>query len=65
MWIVEAGEGGTGTVRRRGVDIGDITGEGIEIIQGLDDGEHVVTAGVSRIIDGQQVQFTEDQETSS
>ena len=33
--------------------------EGLEIIEGLSDGELVVTAGVSRIVDGQKVRLLE------
>jgi multidrug efflux pump subunit AcrA (membrane-fusion protein) len=44
-------------VRRRDVSIGELTGEGIEIRQGLRDGERIVTAGVSRLSEGQRVKL--------
>ncbi len=53
----EDGGGELGTARRRPVAIGDLTPEGIEIKDGLTDGELLITAGVRRIQDGQQVKF--------
>lgn len=44
-----------GSVRRRPVRVGELTSGGLEILGGLEDGERVVTAGVSRIQDGQRV----------
>ncbi len=55
VFVLEPGEGELGTARRRPVSIGDLTPEGIEIKDGLVDGELLVTAGVRRIQDGQQV----------
>jgi RND family efflux transporter MFP subunit len=57
VWILQAADDGTGVVHRRGVEIGDITGDGIEILDGLEDGEFIVTAGVSRITAGQRVRL--------
>lgn len=51
------GESGVGLIRRRPVRIGEMTTQGMEILEGLSDGEHVVVAGVSRIEDGLRVQF--------
>ena len=45
------------TVHRRDVTIGDLVTEGLEILHGLEDGDIVVTAGVSRIVDGQKVRL--------
>ncbi len=55
VFVLERGEGELGTARRRPVSIGDLTPEGIEIRDGLADGELLITAGVRRIQDGQQV----------
>ena len=53
---VVTGEGeDLGTVHRRPVVVGELVGEGIEVLQGLQDGERVVTVGVSRIEEGQKV----------
>ena len=56
-FVVEPGEEGIGIARRRTVDVGDLTAEGLEVLEGLNDGEIVVTAGISRIADGQQVRL--------
>jgi len=52
-----------GTVERRPVVVGELVGEssvaGLEVLEGLSDGERVVTVGASRIEDGQQVRLQE------
>lgn len=50
-------EPGVGIVHRKPVVIGDLVEEGIEVFEGLADGDRVVTAGVSRLADGQRVKF--------
>ncbi len=42
---------------RTAVKVGAITAEGIEIIEGIDSGDDVVTAGVSKIYNGQMVKL--------
>lgn len=59
VFVVEPGEQGFGVAARRPVVIGDFTEEGIEILEGLSDGERVVTAGVSKLRDGQKVRIAE------
>jgi multidrug efflux system membrane fusion protein len=46
---------GEAIVRRRAVTLGELSQSGIEIIDGLEVGDRVVTAGVSVIRDGQRV----------
>ena len=55
VYILESTDDGFGTVRRRAVEVGELTDRGIVIEDGLEDGELVVTAGVSRINDGLRV----------
>jgi len=50
-------ESGVGIVHRKPVVIGDLVEDGIEVFEGLTDGDRVVTAGVSRLVDGQRVKF--------
>jgi len=50
-------EEGYGIVKRKPVNVGELTTEGLEIFEGLKDGELVVTAGISQIVDGQKVKF--------
>ncbi|MCP4546518.1 MAG: efflux RND transporter periplasmic adaptor subunit [bacterium] len=57
VFIIELAEEGYGIARRRKVHIGELTSEGLEIINGLQEGDLVITAGVSRIIDGQKVKL--------
>jgi RND family efflux transporter MFP subunit len=55
--LVPSDEPGVGRVRRKDVEVGDLTREGLEIISGLTEGEEVVTAGVRRLTDGQRVRL--------
>lgn len=55
VWVVERGGEGRGTVHRRSVEVGAFEAEGIELEEGVEDGELVVTAGVSRISEGLEV----------
>jgi len=57
LFVVEPGEQGTGVARRREVTVGQLTGEGLEIMRGVQAGALVITAGVSRIVDGQKVKL--------
>jgi RND family efflux transporter MFP subunit len=58
VWVVEPIGDGVGRAVRREVTVGDLTADGgLEILRGLDDGERVVTAGVSRIQDGLEVRL--------
>lgn len=53
--LLEPGENETGRVRRQAVEVGALTEEGLELLSGVEEGDLVVTAGVSRIVDGQEV----------
>ena len=58
VYVVEPTEQGFGKVRRRAVQVaGEPVDETLEIASGLNDGEQVVTAGVTRIVDGQKVRL--------
>ncbi len=57
VFVVKPSETGFGIVERKTVTIGELTTEGLEIIEGLKDGELLVTAGVSRIRDKQTVKM--------
>lgn len=48
--------------RKKTVTVGNISAEGIEIVEGLKGGELIVTAGVRRISDGQKVKLLETSE---
>lgn len=57
VFVVEPADSGYGTARRRDVRVGELTTDGLEILDGLTDGDRVVTAGVSRIVDGLRVRI--------
>jgi len=58
-FVLERTEDGFGTVHRRQVTVGELGDTGLEILDGLQDGEAVVTAGVSKIQDGLRVRVPE------
>ena len=57
VFIVEPAEPGYGIARRRAVRVGELTTDGLEVLEGIADGDRVVTAGVSRITDGLRVRI--------
>ena len=59
VYVVKGEGEGLGTVERRSVLVGELVGAGLEVLEGLSDGESVVTVGASRIEDGQRVKITE------
>jgi RND family efflux transporter MFP subunit len=61
VFVVEPQGDELGLARRRNVTVGELTQDGIEVREGLADGDLLVTAGVSRITDGQQVRLLEPQ----
>ena len=62
VYTLELEEDGFAITRRRPVTVGELTEKGLEISDGLVDGDLVVTAGVSRIQDGMKVRISLDQE---
>lgn len=57
LYTVEEKGEGKGIVRRRDVQIGELVGGGIEIKSGLTSGDRVITAGVSKVNDGDIVKI--------
>ncbi len=56
VFVAESTEGeDEAVVRRRAVTLGELSQSGIEILEGLDVGDRVITAGISVIRDGQRV----------
>ena len=58
VYVVSPIDDTLGIVHKKTVKIGELSSEGLEILEGLQDGEHLVTAGVSRIQDSLKVKFT-------
>ena len=59
VYVLETAGDGLALPRRRPVEVGGIDADGLEITGGLQTGERVVTAGVSRVVDGQKVRLQE------
>ena len=57
VWLVDTSDDGLGTTRKQAVSIGELTSDGLDITEGLNEGDRVVTAGVSRIQGGQVVRL--------
>ncbi|MDH3744806.1 MAG: efflux RND transporter periplasmic adaptor subunit [Acidobacteriota bacterium] len=57
VFVLESSSAGQGVVRRRAVSVGELTGDGLEILGGLVDDEVIVTAGVRRLVDGEKVKL--------
>ncbi|MDH3197107.1 MAG: efflux RND transporter periplasmic adaptor subunit [Candidatus Krumholzibacteria bacterium] len=62
VFAVEATGDGLGVTKRKRVTVGELTSQGLEILAGIEDGDLIVTAGVSRIVDGQTVRITSQAE---
>ncbi len=60
VFVVESTEAGRGKVHRRAVTVGQLTGQGLEVLDGVSVGDLVVTAGVSQIQDGLEVKLEEE-----
>ena len=62
MFVLEpSDDAGVGVVRRTPVEVGRFTADGLEVASGLSEGQQVVTAGVSRLTDGQRVRLLDDE----
>jgi RND family efflux transporter MFP subunit len=55
--VIPGDESGAGVVKRRNVEVGELTGQGLEITTGLVDGDQLVTAGLSFLEDGRRVKM--------
>lgn len=62
VFTVEPADSGLAMVQRRQVTVGELTNEGLEVMDGLNEGDLLITAGVSRITDGQIVKLSQSEE---
>lgn len=62
VFVMEPAGNGFGVVKRVEVETGKLTASGLEILSGLSDGDRVVTAGISKITEGQKVQLSSEAE---
>jgi RND family efflux transporter MFP subunit len=58
VFVVNKHEQDIGEISRKKVVIGNLTGQGIEIFSGLVAGDHIVSAGMSKVSQGTLVKFT-------
>lgn len=63
VFVVDSVKGGSGIAQRKAVTIGELDDDGLEILSGLEDGDYVITAGVSKIENGQKVKVEPAKET--
>ena len=63
VFVVEPSDTGRAVVRRRQVEVGSLTPAGLEVLDGLQEGDHVVTAGISQLEDGDTVKLGAEGET--
>lgn len=62
VFLVEPTGGGLGIAKRTDVTVGQVSSQGLEILHGLEDGDLLITAGVSRLADGQKVRLPDTAE---
>ncbi len=55
--VIDSDSAGEGLIRRRPVEVGALTSQGLEVVSGLSPGDRVVTAGVSVVRDGMKVRI--------
>ena len=57
VYTVKRIQAGVGEIQRTPITIGDLTNWGVEIYSGVNEGQHVVTAGMSKVTVGMRVKF--------
>jgi RND family efflux transporter MFP subunit len=57
VYVVDPADSGFGIVHKKSVTIGQLESDNINVLEGLNDGDYLVIAGVSKISDGQKVKF--------
>ncbi len=57
VFLVEGGESTVASVRKQHITIGRLTAEGFEILEGLEVGQTIATAGLQTLLDGQEVRL--------
>jgi RND family efflux transporter MFP subunit len=57
VFIVEKDGEGVGVVKKIEVKTGMVTNKGLEILEGLSEGDELITAGMTKLEDGQQVKL--------
>ncbi len=62
LFTIENLEDGMGEIKKRVVEVGEVTGKGVEITKGLRSGEHVLTSGINQVYEGLKVKVPAKEE---
>jgi len=57
VYVVKPEKDGFGTIEKRKIETGEITDRGFEITSGVENGELIVTAGISKLSNGLKVRI--------
>ena len=57
VFIIESQDGLTGQVKKRKIEIGELTSNGFKVKSGLSSGDKIATAGLQTLLDGQKVRL--------
>ncbi|XZE21287.1 efflux RND transporter periplasmic adaptor subunit [Pirellulaceae bacterium SH449] len=57
VWVINTTDGRTGKAEARQVDIGSLSSRGLRIVQGLDSGQWIATAGTTDLQEGRLVRI--------
>jgi RND family efflux transporter MFP subunit len=60
VFVLEKQAGDTAIVKKHQIQTGRITDNGYEVVNGLEEGEFIVTAGISKLIDGMKVRMLDN-----
>ena len=57
VFVIESADGITGTVKKQKITLGELTTSGFEVKSGIRKGQHIATAGLQTLLDGQKVKL--------
>ncbi|MCG7551715.1 efflux RND transporter periplasmic adaptor subunit [Pseudoalteromonas sp. Of7M-16] len=60
VWTVEPAGAGKGEIKKKSIVIGDVSTLGFPVLSGVAEGEYIVTAGMSKVSEGQLVKFNKE-----
>lgn len=61
VWVAMPAEGNEGVIEKAAVKVGEVFPGGLQILDGLEVGQRIVTAGMSKLTDGQRVVLSKGQ----
>ena len=57
VFLIDSQDNKTGVVKKQTIEIGQITANGFEVTNGLEQGQRIATAGLQTLLDGQKVKL--------